>query len=131
MFTEDEITALVLGMRIVKGRTDGELARAAEDVLVKVETVGPQRLKSRIASATLFAPSLVSSIGVRNHLGPLRKAIDDRQKVRLHYESAGGVETVRIAQGQRPDAAEQDSRPNFPFFRLHAGALIHGARYAI
>ena len=96
MFTDDELTALVLGMRIVKSRADSELAEAAQDVLVKVEAMVPERLKSRISSATLFAPSLISSIGVRNHLGPLRKAIDEHRKVRLLYESAKGEETARI-----------------------------------
>lgn len=64
-------------------------------MLVKVEAMVPERLKSRIANATLFAPSLISSIGVRNHLGPLRKAIDEHRKVRLLYESAKGEETTR------------------------------------
>ena len=96
MFTDDEITALVLGMRIVKSRADSDLAQAAEDVLAKVEAVIPKRLRSRIADSTLFAPTLLSSIGTRNHLGPLRKAIDDHHKVKLLYESRNGDETERI-----------------------------------
>src|SRR6478672_5470891 len=54
MFTEDEIEALVLGARVVKGWGDPALARAAEDVLAKVESVLPAKLKDRVADATLF-----------------------------------------------------------------------------
>lgn len=96
MFTEDEITALVLGMRIVKGRADGILAQAAEDVLTKVESVLPKRLRGRIAETALFAPTLISSIALRTNLGPLRAAIENRRKVKLVYESGEGEETERI-----------------------------------
>src|SRR5215831_14294846 len=58
MFTEDEIEALVLGARVVKGWGDPALARAADDVLTKVEAVLPPKLKDRVAGATLFAIKL-------------------------------------------------------------------------
>src|SRR5690242_8621634 len=45
MFTEDEIEALVLGARVAKGWGDVALARAAEDVLSKIEAVLPAKLK--------------------------------------------------------------------------------------
>src|ERR1700757_3377351 len=48
MFDEDEIEALVLGARIVESWADASLARAARNVLSKVEVVLPARLRDRI-----------------------------------------------------------------------------------
>src|SRR5580693_4304739 len=48
MFDAEEIEALVLGARIVQSWGDPELARAAESVLSKVESVIPERLRDRV-----------------------------------------------------------------------------------
>lgn len=56
MFTEDEIEALVLGARIVGSWADAALARAAGDVLVKVDAVLPPRLKHRLIDSPLHSP---------------------------------------------------------------------------
>jgi predicted DNA-binding transcriptional regulator YafY len=69
MFNEEEIEALVLGARVVKGWGDPALARAAEDVLTKVEAVLPPKLKGRIADATLFALNLREQKEVAAKLG--------------------------------------------------------------
>src|SRR5215468_9947586 len=80
MFTEEEIEALVLGARIVETRADPALARAARDVLAKVEAVLPPRLRDRIAEAALFAPGYrvrAADAGLTS----LRTAIRERRKV--------------------------------------------------
>ena len=95
MFNEDEIEALVLGARVVKGWGDPALARAAEDVLVKIEAVLPPKLKSRVADTTLFALNLRDQKGVAGKLGSFRGAIRQRQKVELDYVDRAVQPTTR------------------------------------
>jgi predicted DNA-binding transcriptional regulator YafY len=56
MFTEDELEALVIGVRIVDSWADPALGRAARDVLAKIAAVVPERLRPRVASLALAAP---------------------------------------------------------------------------
>jgi predicted DNA-binding transcriptional regulator YafY len=86
MFTEDEIEALVLGARVVKGWADPALARAADDLLGKVEAILPGPLEDRISDTTLFAVNLRRErhqIGAS--LATLRAAIRDRRKTEIEY----------------------------------------------
>ena len=85
MFTEDEVEALVLGARVVKGWGDPALARAAEDVLTKVEAVLPGRLRDRVAGATLFALNMRDQKRIGGELARFRTAIRDRRRVELDY----------------------------------------------
>jgi predicted DNA-binding transcriptional regulator YafY len=97
MFTEDEIEALVLGARLVESRADPALARAARDVLAKVEAVLPARLRDRIEGTALYAP------GVRGKkpgdgLTTLRGAIRSRRKVAFDYTDRSEAITTRTVQ---------------------------------
>ena len=95
MFTDDEIEALVLGARVVKGWGDPVLAGAAEDLLAKVEAVLPARLKDRIADATLFAVNLRDQSVVAAKLTQLRGAVRQRRKVQIDYVDRGAEESSR------------------------------------
>lgn len=95
MFNEDEIEALVLGARVVESWGDPALARAAADVLAKVEVVLPPALRDRIAGATLFAPNLRERDAVSGRLTTFRAAIRARRKVRLEYLDRGNQPTTR------------------------------------
>lgn len=68
MFTDAEIQAMVLGARTVRSWADPALARAAEEVIAKVEAVVPDRLKDRIASVPMFAPGFHVRPEVAAHL---------------------------------------------------------------
>jgi predicted DNA-binding transcriptional regulator YafY len=97
MFTEEEIEALVLGARIVETRADPALARAARDVLAKVEAVLPPRLRDRIAEAALFAPGYrarPADAGLTN----LRAAIRERRKVSFAYRDRVDAPSTRTVQ---------------------------------
>ena len=98
MFTEEEIEALVLGARIVKSWSDPQLARAAEDVLAKVESVLPARLRERIPDAALFAPSFHVRGALTHSLQPLRSAVRDRKKVRFRYQDKQQAPSERTVQ---------------------------------
>jgi predicted DNA-binding transcriptional regulator YafY len=98
MFDEDEIEALVLGARVVKSWADPALASAAERILDKVEAVLPERLRSRLADAALFAPSFRDRRELGASLSSLRSAIRKRAKVRFRYldrEEKPSLRTVK------------------------------------
>jgi predicted DNA-binding transcriptional regulator YafY len=98
MFSEEEIEALVLGVRIVQAWSDSELSRAADEVLAKVESVLPPRLKERIPDATLFAPQFHVRGQLTAGLAPLRAAIRERKKVHFGYEDKASAATARTVQ---------------------------------
>jgi predicted DNA-binding transcriptional regulator YafY len=98
MFDEAEIEALVLGARIVESWADAELARAARNVLSKVEVVLPPRLRDLIPDAALFAPGFHVRKATSEGLSELRAAIKARRKVALAYRDRGDVATERTVQ---------------------------------
>jgi predicted DNA-binding transcriptional regulator YafY len=56
MLTEDEIEVAVLGARWVAGRADPALARAAEDLIAKIATTVPERLRPYVLEPASRAP---------------------------------------------------------------------------
>jgi len=95
MFTDAEIEAMVLGARVVTSWGDAGLAKAAADALARVESVLPDRLKSRLNGTPLFAPGFHVPQRVAASLTELRGAIDARRKVRMAYTGADGAATER------------------------------------
>jgi predicted DNA-binding transcriptional regulator YafY len=96
MFTDAEIEAMVLGARIVGSWGDAALAKAAGEALARVESVLPDRLRSRLTETRLFAPGFHVPRAVIERLPQLRTAMESRRKVRLAYTSADGAETERV-----------------------------------
>ena len=98
MFDENEIEALVLGARVVRGFADAGLAAAAEDLLAKVEAVLPAHLRQRISASPLHALNFHESPAERAKLGVLRDAVRRQRKVSFAYrdrQSAATRRTVR------------------------------------
>ncbi|MCC7540507.1 MAG: YafY family transcriptional regulator [Deltaproteobacteria bacterium] len=95
MFTRDEIEALVLGARIVRSWSDPALSKAATSALSKVEAVVPERLKTRVADALLFAPGFHVPAVIAAHFGPLRRALDQTRRVRFGYTRGDGTASAR------------------------------------
>lgn len=95
MFDEEEIEALVLGARMVQSWADPALARAAGDVLAKVEAVLPPALRDRLLGAAVFAPPVGVPEGVAAGLSALRGAIRERRKVRFDYVDRAGAASHR------------------------------------
>lgn len=95
MFTEPEIEALVLGARIVESWADCELAEAAADVIAKVETVIPDRLRGYMAETALLAPSEHFTEPVAFDIADVRRAIRNRSKIAFSYRDALGDSSSR------------------------------------
>lgn len=95
-FTSDEIEALVLGARVASTWGDPDLAAAARSALAKVEQVVPPALRRVLTETAIFAPGGSWSREASSHLGPLRRAVADRRKVRFAYVKADGTASERI-----------------------------------
>lgn len=95
MFDEQEIEALVLGARIVESWADPKLAEAAGNVIAKVETVIPERLRRHMAETALLAPTNHFMEPIAVDPSALRNAIRRRLKVHLGYRDGGDRRTER------------------------------------
>ena len=95
MFDEQEIEALVLGVRIVESWADPKLAEAAANVLAKVESVIPEALRRHMAETALMAPSDHQAEHITIDPSELRHAIRQRRKVHFRYSDAEERESER------------------------------------
>jgi predicted DNA-binding transcriptional regulator YafY len=131
MFGEDEIDAVILGLRFVSQRGDAELASAAENVLAKIEAVLPPEMEGSAATSGLLAGP--GGSGNAYHLATIRRAIRREEKLHLDYLDKNGeaskrlVWPVAIAFFEVADvlAAWCETRRDFRHFRLdRIGALM-------
>jgi predicted DNA-binding transcriptional regulator YafY len=96
MFDEAEAEALLLGARIVASFADDELRRASRSALSKVEAVLPERQLATLARSKLFAPASALQRRASPVLRAVRKAVDQRQKLRLDYADEAGDRSDRV-----------------------------------
>jgi predicted DNA-binding transcriptional regulator YafY len=96
MFSEEEIEALVLGMRWVAERGDAGLGEAARNALAKIESVLPNELRLVVDSTTLLIGPGEHVAGGDAELAAIRQAIRDERKLAIHYRDRGDVATQRI-----------------------------------
>lgn len=126
MFTEDELEALLLGVRWVAARTDPALGRSAESAMERIHAVLPADLRSTFQHSALMVAPGAPVGGVPLDLGDLREAIRDRRRLRLRYTDAKGAETERVVwpvalaffESTRILAAWCELRGDFRHFRL-------------
>ena len=93
MFSQQEIEALVLGMRWVGRRGDSQLAEAAKNALVKIADVLPAALRDELEASTLLIGPL-DLIKVADET--LREVIRQERKLEVHYCDNDGNESERI-----------------------------------
>lgn len=96
MFSESEIEALVLGARIIESWADNELAVAAANVIAKVETVIPDRLRRYMENTALLAPEHHYMHPLVVDMADIRAAIRNRRKVQFAYTDGIGEPSERI-----------------------------------
>jgi predicted DNA-binding transcriptional regulator YafY len=126
MFGDDEIEALVLGLRWVAQRGDGPLGLAAADALAKIAAVLPPALRDKAEDAVLLAgpgepvaPALIDLTG-------LRRTIRAERKLRISYVDGRGSRTERTIwplalaffDRLRVVAAWCETRQDFRHFRV-------------
>jgi predicted DNA-binding transcriptional regulator YafY len=95
MFSEEEIEALVLGMRWVGERGDASLGEAARNALAKVESVLPNELRLIVDSSTLLIGPGEQVSGGDAELMLIRQAIRDELKLDIHYRDREATDSQR------------------------------------
>ncbi|MDH7639137.1 helix-turn-helix transcriptional regulator [Sphingomonas oryzagri] len=96
MLTPDEIEAAILGAQWVAGRGDPVLANAARDLIAKITSVVPERLRPFIVDPTIGTRPCGFLIPDSIDLAQVRAAIREGRKIRLHYGDERGERTDRI-----------------------------------
>lgn len=122
-FTEDELDALILGLRLVAQRGDESLGAAAEDALSKVAAVLPKEDSHAAATSGLLAAPRAQETP---HLAVVREAIRDEQTLRLSYVDKKGRASDRVVwpvaigffEAAEVLAAWCETRRDFRHFRL-------------
>jgi predicted DNA-binding transcriptional regulator YafY len=95
MFSEEEIEALVLGMRWVKERADGPLGAAARNALAKIGAVLPDDMRDSLdASGLLIGPGEPVAAGDAE-LVSIRDAIRTERKLQIAYADGNGSQSKR------------------------------------
>lgn len=95
MFDQEELTSLVLGARIVQSWGDPKLAKAAEQVLSKVESVIPKELKDSMSVIPIFSPMTGLAAITSNYLQQIRQATDEKRKLDISYIRIDGTYSER------------------------------------
>ena len=89
MFTREEIVSLVAGARMIRAWGGVEMARAAEEAIVKIEAVLPEAERQKARQIEIHAmqgPGIADE--TRAMLDRLDRAIEERTRVRLDYIDA-------------------------------------------
>ncbi|AXI48623.1 transcriptional regulator [Sulfitobacter sp. SK012] len=96
-FSDDELEALVLGLRDVAVIGDPTLAAAAVSALAKLKARLPARQTHRLQHAVLDARRFTSPPKPSVDVAALRRATWDEATIRIDYEDAKGQVTSRDA----------------------------------
>jgi predicted DNA-binding transcriptional regulator YafY len=95
MFDEEELEALLLGVRMVGVWTEPVLAEAAERAVARIEAVLPERLLPELSRTAILVPPYGPDEAVSDALHLLRQAVRNQRKVMFHYQRADGEKSVR------------------------------------
>ena len=95
MFTASELEAIMLGARMLDGRVDESLSRAAKDVVAKIAAVVPADLRAALIDAPLFAPQFASQPPLQIEAEDIRRSLRSQSQVRITYTDLSERETSR------------------------------------
>lgn len=96
MFDEDEITALLLGARMIRAWADYSLGLAAQRVIDKVSTVLPERLQDNLDQEDILVPGSPVNDTVKQRMQAMRRAIRQHLKITMDYARADGQRSSRV-----------------------------------
>ena len=96
MFSEDEITALVAGARLIRAWGGAEMARGAEEALIKISAVLPDTARARADRVPIHAMSFEMTDEIRRRIDELEAAAAGRTRLAMHYADSSGAASQRI-----------------------------------
>ncbi len=95
MFDEEELEALLLGVRMVGVWSEPVLAEAVERAVARIEAVLPERLLPELSRTAILVPPYGPDEAVSDALHLLRQAVRGQRKVMFHYQREDGEKSVR------------------------------------
>jgi predicted DNA-binding transcriptional regulator YafY len=95
MFNASELEALMLGARMLDGRVDASLSRAAKDAVAKIAAVVPPHLRDVLIDTPLFAPQFVQPHELAIDPEQVRRSLRRESQVAIIYEDLKGAITER------------------------------------
>ncbi len=95
MFTSAELTALVLGARLVQAWGGAESVRAAGSALQRIEAVLPAELRDRLSAIQMYAPGFMMPDRDRERLDQLHEAVLATRCVCFAYTREDAVQSRR------------------------------------
>ena len=96
MLTPDEIEAAVLGAQWVAGRGDPVLARAANDLIAKIASVVPERLRPFLATPSIGTRPAGQTAPDGIDITRTRAWIRSGNKIRIGYRDLRGEASQRV-----------------------------------
>jgi len=96
MFTDEELEAVVLGLRLTVEHGDAALGRAAAEVVAKLRAVLPRDLKVFVDETSLLAGPVRGRPPEQIDLAEVRRAIREQRKARIAYADGRGAQTERV-----------------------------------
>ena len=96
MFSDDELEALVLGLRLTVEHADEALGRAARDVVAKLRAVLPKDLRAVVDETALLAGPALARPPESIALAEVRRAIRDQRKARIAYTNERSASSERV-----------------------------------
>lgn len=103
MFTEEEVEAIAVGVRLLPRTGDAGLIAAARSVLSKLAAAMPEPLRERLAAAPFHVSLRGAPVPGAADLSEIRGAIRGARKLRIEYVDGRGAASHRIV---RPIAME-------------------------
>jgi predicted DNA-binding transcriptional regulator YafY len=97
MFTSSELTALVLGARLVQAWGGAESVAAAGSALQRIEAVLPAELRDRLDAIQMYAPGFMMPHEQRVRLDRLHAACVASRRVSFAYTREDGAPSQRTA----------------------------------
>ena len=94
-FTLDELTALVLGARLVQAWGGAETVEAAKQALSRIEAVLPVAMRERLDAIQMYAPGFQMRMEHRRRLDLLHGACLSRNVVFIAYTKEDGGDSTR------------------------------------
>lgn len=95
MFTDEELEAMVLGLRLATEHGDEGLGRACVDVVAKLRAVLPRDLRSLVDDVSLLAGPARERPPDGVDLALVRRAIREQRKALIHYADPQGARSSR------------------------------------
>ncbi|MDQ2095940.1 helix-turn-helix transcriptional regulator [Rhodalgimonas zhirmunskyi] len=97
MFTNDEITALVAGARMIRAWGGMAMAEAAEEALIKIEAVLPDAVRARLAQVQVHAMQTPDMpMELREQIDRIETLIAARTTAHIRYADGAGAASDRV-----------------------------------